>query len=53
MGNVVGHPGSEICCVNLVVWLQKIVGNERAFLALLKERLCDDFKQECKSGLLH
>ena len=28
------------------VWLQKSVGNERAFLAILKERLCDDFNEE-------
>ena len=28
------------------VWLQKSVGNERAFLAILKERFCDDFNQE-------
>ena len=33
------------------VWLQKSVGNERAFLALLKERLCDDFKQEWTTAL--
>ena len=28
------------------VWLQKSVGNEMAFLAILKERLCDDFNEE-------
>ena len=28
------------------VWLQKSVGNEKAFLAILKERLSDDFNQE-------
>ena len=28
------------------VWLQKCVGNEKAFLAVLKERLYDDFNQE-------
>ena len=28
------------------VWLQKSVGNEKAFLAILKKRLCDDFNQE-------
>ena len=28
------------------VWLQKSVGNEMAFLAILKERLCDDFYEE-------
>ena len=33
------------------VWLQKSVGNERAFLALLKERLCDDFEQEWTTAL--
>ena len=33
------------------VWLQKSVGNERAFLALLKERLCDDFKREWTTAL--
>ena len=33
------------------VWLQKSVGNERAFLALLKERLCGDFKQKWTTAL--
>ena len=33
------------------VWLQKSVGNERAFLALLKERLCDGFKQGWTTAL--
>ena len=30
---------------------QKSVGNERAFLAILKERLCDDFNQEWTTAI--
>ena len=33
------------------VWLQKSVGNERAFLAILKERLCDDFNEEWTTAI--
>ena len=35
------------------VWLQKSVGIERAFSAILKERLCDDFNQERDFVCLH
>ena len=54
MGNVVGHPGSEICCVNLALVLfgcRRTRGMKGHFLALLKERLCDDFKQEWTTAL--
>ena len=33
------------------VWLQKSVGNEKGFLAILKERLCDDFNQEWTTAI--
>ena len=33
------------------VWLQKSIGNERAFWAILKERLCDDFNQEWTTAI--
>ena len=33
------------------VWLQKSVGNERAFWAILKERLGDDFNQEWTTAI--
>ena len=33
------------------VWLQRSVGNERAFLAILKERLCDDFNEEWTTAI--
>ena len=33
------------------VWLEKSVGNQRAFLAILKERLCGDFNQEWTTAI--
>ena len=41
----------DLLCKFGFVWLQKSVGNERAFWAILKERLCDDFNQEWTTAL--
>ena len=41
----------DLLCKFGFVWLQKSVGNERAFLAILKERLCDDFNQEWNTAI--
>ena len=41
----------DLLCKFGFVCLQKSVGNERAFVAILKERLCDDFNQEWTTAI--
>ena len=41
----------DLLCKFGFVWLQKSVGNEKALLAILKERLCDDFNQEWTTAI--